>query len=243
MLSDPSAIALIVGAIAIVGFLVHGLWFSGRPTNRKLNAKNHDDEQLLKQSDVAKVRIVSRDRPVFKKEPAGESRSVPESSVEIREMSKAGGESAAAEENTFPSSVELNLVAPADHPYHGEDIEALCRQYGILRGDLDIFYVYENLQTRSDEVFRLCSLVSPFSFPQDMSSFTTPALALYMNVPRPGKAVTYVRALTMAARVFAENLGGEIRDIHHHLMTEERLQALEKTLQRYDGMADGEKMA
>ena len=79
MLSDPSAIALIVGAIAIVGFLVHGLWFSGRPTNRKLNAKNHDDEQLLKQSDVAKVRIVSRDRPVFKKEPAGESRSVPES--------------------------------------------------------------------------------------------------------------------------------------------------------------------
>ena len=47
----------------------------------------------------------------------------------------------------------------------------------------------------------------------------------------------------MAARVFAENLGGEIRDIHHHLMTEERLQALEKTLQRYDEMADGEKMA
>lgn len=232
MLSDPSAIALIVGAIAIIGFLVHGLWFSGRPANRKLNMKNREDQELSHREEIAKVRIVSYDKKVVQPTEKAEPEEVSELTFEVDDSLRQDK----VREREFPSSIELNLLAPKDRPYQGEDLEALCRQYGILRGDLDIFYVYENLQTRTDEVFRICSLVSPFSFPkaEKMANFSTPALALYMNVPSPGKAVTYVRALIMAAKVFVDNLGGEIRDIHHNILNAESLAQLEELMQRYD---------
>lgn len=35
-LNDSSSLILIVGALAILAFVVHGLWFSGRSINRKL---------------------------------------------------------------------------------------------------------------------------------------------------------------------------------------------------------------
>ena len=57
-LSDPSAVVLIIGAIAIVAFLVHGLWFSGKPENRRLSKNDKRDEKLRNNSEVGKVRIV-----------------------------------------------------------------------------------------------------------------------------------------------------------------------------------------
>ena len=33
---DPSSIILFVGAACILAFIIHGLWFSDRPKNRKL---------------------------------------------------------------------------------------------------------------------------------------------------------------------------------------------------------------
>ena len=45
-LNDSSSLILIVGAIAILAFVVHGLWFSGRSINRKL-VKGSDLRQLI----------------------------------------------------------------------------------------------------------------------------------------------------------------------------------------------------
>ncbi len=233
MLNDPGAIALIVGAIAIVVFLVHGLWFSGKPKNRKLNMKNHEDQELSRSDEVAKVRIVTRDRqgPEDEKKPFNK-KSVIEPTFDVDDRLL----QSRVREHEFPSSFELNLLAPEDRPYRGDDIEALCRQYGILRGEMDIFYVFENLNTRTNEVFRICSLVSPFTFPkeEDMAKFSTPALALYMNVPPPGKGATYVKALIMAANLFVDSLGGRILDIHHQDLTKERLDEMEEIMKRYD---------
>ena len=62
--SDPSALVLIVGAIAIVAFVVHGLWFSGKPENRKLNQADRRDDEIRNSSEIGKVRIVSTDVPL-----------------------------------------------------------------------------------------------------------------------------------------------------------------------------------
>lgn len=57
--TDPSSIVLIVGAICIFIFIIHGLWFSGKPKNRKLQKDNARDQEISKSSHVGKVRIVT----------------------------------------------------------------------------------------------------------------------------------------------------------------------------------------
>ena len=45
--SDPSAIVLLIGAIAIIVFLVHGLWFSNKPQTRKLSKNDKNSSSFL----------------------------------------------------------------------------------------------------------------------------------------------------------------------------------------------------
>ena len=57
-LNDSSSLILIVGALAILAFVVHGLWFSGRSLNRKLVNTSKEDQEIQQSSAVGKVRIV-----------------------------------------------------------------------------------------------------------------------------------------------------------------------------------------
>ena len=47
-INDSSSLILIVGAIAILAFVVHGLWFSGRSINRKLVKGSKEDQEIWK---------------------------------------------------------------------------------------------------------------------------------------------------------------------------------------------------
>lgn len=229
-LSDPSAIAIIVGAAAVLAFVIHGLWFSGKPANRKLDSSDKHDRELRDKEDVAKVRIVGAVSKNARAKTAAEKQKPkpqPKPQTSIEECIR---------QTEFPSSIEINVIAPPDKPFLGEELEELFEQYGIMRGELDIFYVYENLQQRTDEVFRICSLVSPFYFPKDLKDFSTRALALYMNLPPKGKGLTYARALTMAAKVFAQKLGGRLQDVHNNVLDDQKLKEIEDLMQRYDAI-------
>ena len=57
-LNDSSSLILIVGALAILAFVVHGLWFSGRSINRKLVMTSKEDQEIINSDAVGKVRIV-----------------------------------------------------------------------------------------------------------------------------------------------------------------------------------------
>ncbi len=59
--SDPSSIVLIVGAICILVFIVHGLWFSNKPQNRRLKKNDQRDQELSRSNQIGKVRIVTPD--------------------------------------------------------------------------------------------------------------------------------------------------------------------------------------
>ena len=57
-LNDSSSLILIVGALAILAFVVHGLWFSGRSINRKLVMTSKEDQEIINSDAVGKVRIL-----------------------------------------------------------------------------------------------------------------------------------------------------------------------------------------
>ena len=102
------------------------------------------------------------------------------------------------------------------------------------------FTVYENPQLKDRIVFRLCSLEAPYAFPDNMESFSTTSLALYMQLPPKGKAFLYFRAMHIAAKCLVEHLGGVIKDNNNKEMTDESLEQTELLLKKYDKSDDEE---
>ena len=131
-LSTVSAVILIIGAIAIIAFVIHGLWFSEKAGNRKLRKDNGDDAKILDAKNVGKVRIVTADAETSK--------------IQIEDSPKAGSEDNAEIENeelSVRKSYDFNVVANADRPFVGTEIESLMNEYGFVRGNMDIYYVCE----------------------------------------------------------------------------------------------------
>ncbi len=240
-INDSSALILIVGAIAVLGFVIHGLWFSGRSINRKLKKNNQTDQEIVKSDGIGKVRIVTTE----KNSSGGASIETfnVQSKQEQKQKEKSAEQKTGAEEKETPAdnalpeladTYELNLVADPEKPYLGDEIKEICDKNGFLRGDSDIFYVYENPYKRENVVFRICSLKEPFSFPKDLSAYETPMLAVYMNLPARGKAYAYFKAMRMAADIFIDTLGGEIQDNDYHPLDKETLDRISTRLKQYD---------
>lgn len=236
---SPSAIIIIVAAIAIVIFIVHGLFFSSKPINRKLKAKDSKDKELLNTKNVGVVRIISADNkdskintdPLFDNLEAEKETTVTDNiTIETKE------EVIQHTKGKWKQSYEFNIVAPENEPFKGEDIEEIFNCYNMIRGDMDIFYVYENPQDKNSEVFRVCSLKSPFSFPRDMKGYTTPAIALYMNLPPKGKGIAYFKAITYGVEIFTQKLGGEVQDNSKNIINAVDFMEMEKALQEYDNL-------
>ena len=315
---DLSSIILFVGAFCILAFIVHGLWFSDRPQNRKLEQDNEHDQELVKSRSVGKVRIVSTELPratdsaqldlggvkLHKRSAAGKSTaSTSKTTVRVSrshmampsELEEGGATAASALEDlhnnasvtinqqrlnpsTNPMGItaldggyaqaqaaqatqaaqplagsydengeytpertiyEIILTASAERPYLGEEIEALCAQYGFIQGiikdNLKIYFVYENAATRDQEVFRICSMEQPYYFPENMQGFSTSAIALYMGLPPRGKGLAYFKALRMASEIFINQLGGVMGDQNRQPLSAADLDQMALELQRYDG--------
>lgn len=273
--TEPSSIVLIIGAICIFIFIIHGLWFSGKPQNRKLQKDNARDQELRSAKDVGKVRIVSSeltddssasddiDLNIGKINKASVNEdthnnrrmSLPEgfddgydysASVNVNHQKRLATEQNLGVEEVYeertpePRSVyELIVSAENGRPYLGEDIEDICNQKGFIQGfikdKLKIYFVYENSNTKENEVFRICSMEAPYYFPEDMKGFKTSAIALYMTLPERGKAFAYFKALRMATEIFIDQLGGQIQDQHRNPLSPEQLDMIASELQHYDG--------
>lgn len=280
-LSDPSALVLIVGALAIIGFLVHGLLLSDPPRNRRLK-KNERKEQGNGTADAEPmVRIVSSEDKVRQdrtaaqnqagswqaqsgssgqaqpqvqmsvsesQEAASGAQGIADNQMQAQAQPEATGAQSASEAAAAAAAAEqfrqkvpfiqLNLLAPEDHPFRGEELEAFFTQYRISRGKMDLFYVYENPDApQRHEVFRIISARKPFSFPADMKGFSTPVLALYMNLPEQGKAYPYFRSMLVAANMLLEEVGGTVmQDTGHNIITQDWINSMAVSLQQYDAL-------
>lgn len=231
-LNDSSSLILIVGALAILAFVVHGLWFSGRSLNRKLVNTSKEDQEIQQSSAVGKVRIV-----------LPKSMSVEADGDEVpRVQNFPAKEQTKKDRNNnnriIQKTYELNLIASEGRAYTGLDLEELFSNYGFLRGEKDIYCVYENPEKKDRIVFRICSLEAPYSFPQDMSSFSTRSLAIYMQLPEKGKSFIYFKAMRIAAERLVEHLGGIIVDNDSKEYSVDTLDALEHMLRDYDKSGD-----
>ncbi|NLK84456.1 MAG: hypothetical protein GX278_00610 [Aeromonadales bacterium] len=234
-LNDSSSLILIVGAIAILAFVVHGLWFSGRSINRKLVKGSKEDQEIINSLSVGKVRIVIP-QSVDTKSSTSENSTKIETFVNKAENKTVPVEktSEIKQDPQVAATYELNLVSAEGRPYRGLDLEELFKTYGFIRGEKDIYCVYEDPNLKDIIVFRICSLEAPYSFPKKMDDFSTKALALYMQLPPKGKGFIYFKAMRIAANCLVEHLGGTVYDNDNKELTADKFDKLESELRKYD---------
>jgi len=87
--------------------------------------------------------------------------------------------------------------------------------------------IYSRMTIRSGKqrpVFYVANMVKPGTFPlSDMETFTTPGLTLFLQLPAPLDGVEAFDDFVKTAERLAVELGGELRDEQHCVLTHQAL--------------------
>ncbi len=118
-----------------------------------------------------------------------------------------------------PKVVVIHVVSRRGR-FGGEEILAAAADLGLVPGEMDIFHYGQEGHGPARAQFCMASMVEPGSFPlARMESFTTPGLALFLQISGgEGGVARYDEMLRVAERL-AERLDGELQDATHSTLT------------------------
>lgn len=120
--------------------------------------------------------------------------------------------------------VVVSVVAEAGADFEGEALLKAFQHNKLKFGEHHIYHRLVFRDNREQPVFSVANLVKPGSFPvQAMESFTTPGVTLFLQLPAPLDAVEAFDDFVKTAERLAVELGGELRDEQHQLLTHQAL--------------------
>ena len=91
-------------------------------------------------------------------------------------------------------------------------------------GEHEIYHRVIIQSGKERPVFGVANMVKPGSFPvSDMETFTTPGLTLFLQLPGPLEGLEAFDDFVQTAERLAVELGGELRDERHQLLTHQVL--------------------
>ena len=121
--------------------------------------------------------------------------------------------------------LQLNLAAPADAWFQGEDLQNAMDEVGLEGGDMNIFHRIRRGSGRPKTLFSIASMVKPGWFPlDDMSRFSTPGLTFFAQLPGPEDGITVLSEMLSAAHDLHRLLGGELQDGSHSALTRQTIE-------------------
>jgi cell division protein ZipA len=118
--------------------------------------------------------------------------------------------------------IQLFVVA-VDKPFVGERILAAADRVKLIPGSMDIFHRQAADDSVRAPLFSMANMVKPGSFPFDaMEDFETPGLALFAQLTGAPSDLMVYDELLHAARMLAEELGGDVQERGRRTLTAER---------------------
>lgn len=118
--------------------------------------------------------------------------------------------------------IALLIVNPEGTPFPGGAVQDLIEDIGFEYGALSIYHYPDEF---GQTLFSLMNGIKPGLFDRgDVHSFSTPILALFMQLPMPNQSETLVLdRLIDIARDMAEQLGGEVLDDQREPLSSESI--------------------
>ena len=157
---------------------------------------------------------------------------------EESESEQAGEPAPAAQPAEEPSGsgeqlIVVSVVAEAGAHFEGEALARAFHHNKLKLGAHDIYHRMVFRNNREQPVFSVANLVKPGSFPvQDIEAFSTPGVTLFLQLPAPLEALEAFDDFVKTAERLAVELGGELRDEHHQLLTHQVLMQVREGVAR-----------
>lgn len=126
--------------------------------------------------------------------------------------------------------VTVHVAASNDRRFYGSDLKVLFEQHGYTFGRMSLFHCALD----GDKVFSIANMVKPGTFDQEqMSSFETPGITLFMRLPIELDADVAFDFLIREAKELAEELNGHLRDGDRNPLSEQTIQHMREDIQQY----------
>jgi cell division protein ZipA len=90
---------------------------------------------------------------------------------------------------------------------------------------MNIYHRYEQHNGSGGLLFSVANVIEPGTFdPDAMEDFFTPGVCMFLKLPGPKRAVSAFDVMIDSARKIASQLGGDIKDENHSVMTQQTIE-------------------
>lgn len=119
----------------------------------------------------------------------------------------------------------------------GPRLVEAARMAGLEYGHMDIYHRLDESGYR-DIIFSMANMVAPGTLGEaNTPEFTTPGVALFMQLPGPLRALDAWDAMLATARRLAEVLDAEMLDENHSTLNRQRIQQIREEMREYDRLS------
>ena len=130
--------------------------------------------------------------------------------------------------------IVLTVMAPDDAVFAGEALVPLLEECGLRYGEHRIYH--RTLETRQGTVslYSVANIVEPGCLDREhMDDYTTPGVALFMQLPGPFDGLAAFEQMLHTARTLAERLGGHLLDSRRGDLTQQSIEHIREELVEY----------
>lgn len=146
--------------------------------------------------------------------------------------------SAARARETLAHSEEIiviSVLARTEDGFDGADLLNLMLACGLRFSEMGIFHRYETEADDSELQFSMVNVVKPGVFDLDnMQEIVTPGVTFLMPLPGANDTSAAFEAMLETAMVLVRNLGGELKDENHSVMTAQTIEFARQRVQEFE---------
>jgi len=131
--------------------------------------------------------------------------------------------------------IVISVMARDDEGFAGTDLLRLMLACGLRYSDMGIFLRNETEEADSALQFAMVDVVKPGTFElETMDDYATPGITFLMPLPGARDSAAAFEAMVETAMVVVRNLGGELKDENHSVMTAQTVEFARQQVQEFE---------
>ncbi|MFQ3786535.1 cell division protein ZipA [Halomonas sp. A29] len=132
--------------------------------------------------------------------------------------------------------IVISVLSREAEGFSGEALLNLMLACGLrYSSDMGIFHRFETEDPESELQFSMVNVLKPGTFPiEAMDDFHTPGITLLMPLPGARDTAAAFEAMVETAMVIVRNLGGELKDENHSVMTAQTVEFARQRVQEFE---------
>ncbi|RCV90017.1 cell division protein ZipA [Billgrantia montanilacus] len=132
--------------------------------------------------------------------------------------------------------IVISVLSRDEQGFSGEALLDLMLACGLrYSSEMGIFHRFETEDPESELQFSMVNVIKPGTFPiEAMDEFRTPGVTLLMPLPGALDTAAAFEAMVETAMVIVRNLGGELKDENHSVMTAQTVEFARQRVQEFE---------